>query len=385
MLCAFARVWCGVAVDQFVDDYICVDRDDSPLQETGEKAAHWHSSAQWALNRIHTMSGLVLEPSKRKAAKPVNVLLGVEGDLSGFKDCRKVQFRPTRRRCQAVLQQLARCKQEDKMVPRIAANLLGRLTFILSSSYTSVGRAATQPLVDRAADRPERWAATRWSWTPSMSHMLAFFQALFSDMPPLSFDFRAHRKAKVVIYSDASISPERNGLGFIVFDQETEESWWCESPCPPELMEAWKSPEGNPWLLQELAGERNLDTHINAMELLGLLAVVWTLGEEVLQDREVLMFCDNTAAMSAAVHGYARSPNMAALSNTLHLALASLRCSLWVEWVPSDANCADVPSRPHGPDTDAFYAALGCVSWPGDMRFPSLSQIRSPRLGDVRL
>ena len=62
-------------------------------------------------------------------------------------------------------------------------------------------------------------------------------------------------------------------------------------------METWKAPEYNPWLFQELAGERDLHTHINAMELLGLLAVVWKLSEEVLQDREALMFCDNTAAM----------------------------------------------------------------------------------------
>jgi hypothetical protein len=56
--------------------------------------------------------------------------------------------------------------------------------------------------------------------------MLAFFEALFQDMPPLSFDFRGKRKDKIVIYSDASIDPDRNGLGFIVFDQETNESWW---------------------------------------------------------------------------------------------------------------------------------------------------------------
>jgi len=76
--------------------------------------------------------------------------------------------------------------------------------------------------------------------------------------------------------------------------------------------------------------------------------------------------------------------HVAALSNTCHLALAPLRCSLWVEWVPSDANGADIPSRPHGPDSDEFYASLGCVRWPGGMRFPSLPQIRAPRLGDVR-
>ena len=66
--------------------------------------------------------------------------------------------------------------------------------------------------------------------------------------------------------------------------------------------------------MRDLVGEKDKDTHINTMELLGLLAVVWTLGPEVLTGRDVLMFCDNTAAMSATVHGYARSPNLAAFS-----------------------------------------------------------------------
>ena len=148
-------------------------------------------------------------------------------------------------------------------------------------------------------------------------------------------------------------------------------------------MEKWAEPGENPWLMRDLVGEKDKDTHINAMELLGLLAVVWTLGPEVLTGRDVLMFCDNTAAMSATVHVYARSPNLAAFSNTLHLALATLRCNLWVEWVPSDANCADVPSRPQGPEALLFYEKLRCKQWQGGMRFPTIGQLQTPRIGDV--
>ena len=114
-----------------------------------------------------------------------------------------------------------------------------------------------------------------------------------------------------------------------------------------------------------------------------LIAAVWTVGSSMLQDREVLFFCDNTAAMSAAVHGYARSPNLAPLSNALHLALASLRCTTWFEWVPSDANCADIPSRPQGQAEREFYRAQGLMCWPGGMRFPSLSDLLEPSLHDV--
>ena len=67
-----------------------------------------------------------------------------------------------------------------------------------------------------------------------------------------------------------------------------------------------------------------------------------------MQNREVVFLCDNTSVMSTAVHGYARSPDLAALSNTLNLALAALKCTPFFEWVSPLANCADIPSRAQG-------------------------------------
>jgi len=59
----------------------------------------------------------------------------------------------------------------------------------------------------------------------------------------------------------------------------------------------------------------------------------------------VLHFIDNTVALSKAVHGYAREPDMAAAVNALHVCDAALRVDAWFEWVPTDANVSDLPSR----------------------------------------
>jgi len=106
------------------------------------------------------------------------------------------------------------------------------------------------------------------------------------------------------------------------------------------------------------------------LELLPILAVVWSVGRELLEDRDVLFVCDNTSDMSAAVHGYARSSRMGTLSNNLHLALASLRCNAWFECEPSEANCADIPSRPQGLEEQQFYDDLELERWPGGMKSP---------------
>ena len=87
--------------------------------------------------------------------------------------------------------------------------------------------------------------------------------------------------------------------------------------------------------------------------------------------------------MSAAVHGYARSPDMAALSNTLHLALAALKCTPFFEWVPSLANCADIPSRPQGPAENDFYEQVKAKHWPGKMKFPSFEKFQHPTLNAI--
>jgi hypothetical protein len=49
--------------------------------------------------------------------------------------------------------------------------------------------------------------------------------------------------------------------------------------------------------------------------------------------------------VSSLVHGYARRPDMVDMSEIFQCAVAGLGIDAWLEWVPSAANVADVPSR----------------------------------------
>ena len=92
---------------------------------------------------------------------------------------------------------------------------------------------------------------------------------------------------------------------------------------------------------------------------------------------------DNTTYLSACVHGYSRSPHMAALANALHLALAHLKCHAWWEYVPSQANGADFPSRLHCTEAARFYNDEGFEEWSSPMCLPSSDDLRFPRLETV--
>jgi len=133
--------------------------------------------------------------------------------------------------------------------------------------------------------------------------MLNFFEQLSAHLPPLVCDFRRQQRPKVIIYTDASFSEHRNGMRFLLFDQETKCQFVSDASCPDWLMSVWNDATSSPWLLSGWDREEiRRKTHINALELLAIVAVVWTVGKEFLQNREVVFFCDNTSAMSAAVH-----------------------------------------------------------------------------------
>ena len=50
-------------------------------------------------------------------------------------------------------------------------------------------------------------------------------------------------------------------------------------------------------------------------------------------------------ALSALVHGYSGKPELAKMVNVFYLQAISLRVSAYLDYVPSKANIADLPSR----------------------------------------
>ena len=368
-ICTVCRCLFYACIDHYYDDFLVVDVDNAPPIRREFSATNmtipWTSSAQQTLNHTCSLIGFPLAPAKRKFAASQNELLGVECDLSQFASSARVSFRPTERRLQEIQNQLASMQREASadpsapvMPPRVAASLLGRLNFIMSSSYASIGRAATLPLVERSND-----SSGRSTWEPAFDFMLDFFNELFAHLPPLVFDFRKRTRKPVLVYTDAAYDPDRNGLGIVLFDLETNQRQMVSGEAPPELFAAWN---------QQL-------TWINQLELLAVLSAVLTFGASHLAGRQVIFFVDNTSALSSCVHGYSRNTDLAAMSNLLHLALAQLDCVCWFEFVNSAANIADLPTRPQGADADELYNELG-LTQDVSLRLPSLQELACPRM-----
>ena len=86
-------------------------------------------------------------------------------------------------------------------------------------------------------------------------------------------------------------------------------------------------------------------TLIMQCEMLAALAALYSLPLSMTRKRKIVFFIDNTGALSALLHGYASKADAARIANVFHLLVTSLECDIYFEWVPSEANISDLPSR----------------------------------------
>jgi hypothetical protein len=177
---------------------------------------------------------------------------------------------------------------------------------------------------------------------PSLTHS----QAL--PLPP-GFNF-APSRAKIPLLLPAfgntrgPGTPEPAGIGFVVFVPHGFEP-------PLDGVELIHEAVDGRWFHSYLAVpdafmqrfvER--EQYIGQLELLGAVAVYYTLPH-LLRGRHVVHYIDNASAMAALVKGYSGAPDSARIIHSFWALATGLRVVPWFEWVASDANVADWPSR----------------------------------------
>ena len=353
MLSVAASLLFAVANDHYFDDYLVVD------------LASAKGSGQVCLDALHNAVRIPLEPQKRKLPLAVQEELGVTCDLSQAPSG-VVMLSPTEDRVKEIIADLKRCRASGYMLPSEAESLFGRLGFVLRTTVGAIGRAATQPLLQRAHQQEGPFP-----FTLAMHHMLDFFDATLLSLPPLQLQCGPGRRsdeAPVVVYTDASFNEaDYSGLGIVILDGVDRYVAGCRVPA---------------WLLAAL---RPRGQQINHLEMAAAVAARVTFPD-VLAGRKVVHFVDNTTALSKAVHGYANEPDMASITNSLHMCDTMLGIDAWWEWVPSKANVADLPSRdPSTWDDEARGVMAKLHSRIGEqgfgrreLRLPTSAQLGSP-------
>ena len=81
-------------------------------------------------------------------------------------------------------------------------------------------------------------------------------------------------------------------------------------------------------------------------ELLAAITPFLSLPREWFENQPVELYIDNSGAVGAIIKGYSGVPDCAKLVNAFHFAVAaSGASSLWCDYVNTESNPADIPSR----------------------------------------
>jgi hypothetical protein len=237
--------------------------------------------------------------------------------------------RPKCERCDAILASssalLEECASTGEPTPGTAKEIFGKLFAVpLWSRWPRQCFSLIIPLVQRCND------ARDTSLNNALREMLRFRKII------LHRDNLPSRTSDSVSPSDlrswSAPTPARaqvRGLGVVIHDAEdpVHGRSYAADVCPP-------------WLAHTFL--QHGDSSICPPKPLAALCALLTASER-LRNRRV----DNTPAWSYMINGYSSSAPMAEMGNLFHRAImiAVLGIDCWIEWVNSDANIADLPSR----------------------------------------
>ena len=187
--------------------------------------------------------------------------------------------------------------------------------------------------------------------TASLYVGIEFFLRVIPIIKPKLFHLGVLHEKPVIAYSDAEWTPPAHppllpgrGLGGCILLQDQYLS--CSINTPMKIVDAL-----------------NLRaTQIIPLELIAAAGLLQTFGERI-RGRNVIFFIDNQSVCGVLTKGVSKSRDLQHLSTAWHILCAQLGCRVWIEWVPSKSNPADILSRHHRSEDDILdlYDSNACT------------------------
>lgn len=325
------------------------------------------SSGQSALTLLcaSTFFGFPFDPNKHEEMKGSNEYLGVLSDISDADEgVLRVDVSAKRRR--KIKELIKDIKKRKKLSSGSAGSLFGKARCLLSPAFSSVGKACLQPIKAREYQRRQH------EIDPEIADSLDFIELVCDDMPPTTLQAMPSERKPVVIFTDAEGS-QRDGdrapsghLGFVVYHPKFGKRY-AHAKAPAEWVELFDA-------------IKQRKTYIGQYELAAAITPFLSLPRKWFEGYPVELWVDNSGAVGALIKGYSGVPDCAKLVNCFHFTVARLGItSLWIDYVPSESNPADVPSRVH--ETSIEQAELE-LSELGLSPAIHLSEMHLPEIAD---
>ena len=336
ILCVFFLSPTTHYIDDFQEGDLAIATGPPPTAPMGPRPFSAQGCAEFVCSKIF---GRPMAPMKRLRLTVKPSSCGITTDLSNMISEGTVTVGVTEAAAAKFVASAGAVLASSDLSPPAARSLVGRGRHV--TAWSLAGRGAMQPIQERA-NAPDDLSDTSLSHEGRAS--LVFLTEFLADIESsrLTIHLPASRPPPVVVFSDAAWKPRPPllyGVGevaTVVRDPEHAASRrlvFAASPVPDSAFE---------WL-QRLRPQRQ---PITALEVMALVAVLFMPEvAESLRGRDIYFWADNTAANSASARGYSSSPDIARLVHAFHLRALDLNCRIWIEWVPSVLNIADLPSR----------------------------------------
>ena len=278
-----------------------------------------------------------------------NEYLGVFSDLGGFSDG-YMTMTVTRKRRGKLQDLLTEVRLAKELRSGLASSIFGKARFMLSPAFGSVGKACLQPIMQR-------------EYQPGLTHLsddlrdsVEFLEYACEHLPPMVLPVLPSTAKRVVVFVDAEGKRRRRDgtmpsghVGFVVIH--------------PTLGRRHASARVPDSIVRLLDAIKQRDTYIGQFELIGAIVPFISLPREWFTGLDVELWIDNAGAVGALIKGYSGKPDCARIVNMFHFAFARLGAtSLWIDYVNTESNIADIPSRFHemsAADIAAEAAELG--------------------------
>ena len=279
-------------------------------------------SGQASYVKLCTLIGICLDKDKHKEMRPVFLFTGCRFDTSLALSRGRFALSPKPGRLEKIISTFSDIRAFDALTSQDAAEIRGKVGFVSMQLQGRALRYVDGPLVER------QYSTTgEDDVTPELDNALIFIEEAFRRLPTKTVELKAE-EGIVLLYSDAAYEDDKPiSYGWVCYVPGSQPTWGADTI---------------PAATQDLLKQRK--TQIYMGELLAAVSALWS-NREVLKGRRVLHFIDNQPALATLISGAAKDFDSAASAFLYHLASIEIEAKVWLEYVDSDANVSDGPSR----------------------------------------
>ena len=293
-----------VAASRYVDDLFLVDYESTA------------SEARSTMLAVVTLLGFTLEEAKTPRPASSQDILGIRVTLTDTELC----IAPEPRKVALWLDCLSTAVTRGYLCLRDSSKLCGRLSFASSASWGPVSRARLRLLYRHALSGQPRLH-------PALAADLAWWIRRLQRLTPQRLPLLV--LDPFILYTDAE---GNGGLGAVLADSSGASWFSCSAPSA------------------SISAMLPRKTQIFPLEVLAVGAAL-RIWRARLRGRSLLVFVDNTAALSSLQKGRSRQSDVHGLVTQIwdDLCDSVIVSSIKFLWVPSKLNLADLPSRGSAP------------------------------------